>query len=83
MQAIFLSDPAAMNRQDTIFDIPDMNCQGCAERIERVLTRQGGVRSVEVHLKEGRASVTYDADATDPEALQSAIKTTGYTPQPG
>lgn len=71
-----------MNRQDTTFDIPDMKCQGCANRIEQVLARQGGVGSVAMQLDDKRASVTYDADATDREALQSAIETAGYTPQP-
>lgn len=69
-------------RKDTTFYVPDMMCQGCAERIEQVLTRQGGVRSAEVQLDAKKATVTYDADATGPEALQSTIETAGYTPEP-
>lgn len=74
--------PDMAKRKEATFRIPATKCAGCAERIERVLTRQGGVRSAEVRLDDNQADITYDADATDFEALQAVIEKAGSTPHP-
>ncbi len=68
-----------MQRTDLRFDIPDMKCAGCADRVETVLGRAGGVRSASVDLEEKRARVTYDAGSTTPEDLLAAVERAGYS----
>lgn len=57
-----------------------MHCEGCTQRVTRVLERIDGVRSADVSLEGKQAVVTYDAGATSPDALQEAIERAGYTP---
>lgn len=66
--------------EEITFDVPDMKCEGCAERIRRVLERHEGVRSAEVSLEAKRATARFDAEATGPDALQTAIENAGYSP---
>lgn len=70
-----------MKRREATFDIPDMKCEGCADRIERVLTRHDGVQSATVRLDDKQATVLYDADAAGTDALRSVLEKAGYTPQ--
>lgn len=69
-----------MQRTDLTLDVPDMQCAGCAERIESVLERTDGVQSVSVDLEEKQSRVTYDADTTTPDTLLDAVERAGYSP---
>ncbi len=69
-----------MTKQDIVFRIPDMHCEGCTQRITRVLKRIEGVDSAKVTLDEKRAVVTYDAERIHPDMLKAAIEKAGYTP---
>lgn len=69
-----------MTMQEISFRIPDMHCEGCTQRITRVLERLEGVRSAEVTLEGKRADVTYDAERTGPDALKAATRKAGYMP---
>jgi len=44
-----------MAATDVQIRIPDMKCEGCAERVTRVLERQEGIRSADVSFDEKRS----------------------------
>ncbi len=69
-----------MTMQEISFRVPDIHCEGCTQRITRVLERLEGVRSAEVTLEDKQATARYDADVTGPDALKAAVEKAGYTP---
>jgi copper chaperone CopZ len=69
-----------MKREQVAFDVPDMKCSGCVERMQSVLARLDGVQSASTDLEEKTATVRHDADRTSPDAILDAIETAGYSP---
>jgi Cu+-exporting ATPase len=69
-----------MPTQETTLRVPDMECDGCTERVTNVLERLGGVRSARVTLGDKTARVEHDPDAIAPGELQAAVEKAGYTP---
>jgi copper chaperone CopZ len=55
-----------------------MTCGGCANSVRRKLEATPGVRKAEVNLAGGNATVEYDADAVQPEALAAAVRAIGF-----
>jgi Cu+-exporting ATPase len=68
--------PASGERID--IPVSGMTCAACQARVQRVLSRQPGVREAAVNLMTRTASVTYDPDAASPETLVDVIRATGY-----
>jgi Cu+-exporting ATPase len=58
------------------FDISGMTCASCSARVEKVLSRQPGVREAHVNLALERADI--QGDDLDPGALAVAIGKAGY-----
>jgi Cu+-exporting ATPase len=78
---------AAHGRETTRTDLPllGMHCAACATRIEKALNRAEGVESCSVNFATTRATVHYDPQATNPDALREVVKKSGYdaiVPQP-
>ncbi|MFB6232302.1 MAG: heavy-metal-associated domain-containing protein [Salinibacter sp.] len=69
-----------MKRKQAVFDVPDMKCSGCAERVQSVLGRLEGVQSASADLEAKTATADYDADTTTPDAILEAIEEAGYSP---
>ena len=65
-------------------DIPvsGMTCAACSARVQRALEKAPGVKSANVNLMTGTATVTYDAAETTPDRLVSTIRDTGYGAEP-
>jgi len=61
--------------------IEGMRCDGCVKSVTRVLSAVPGVRSVDVSLAEGRASIRYDASRADVDALRRAVERAGFQPK--
>jgi len=55
-----------------------MHCAACASRIEGALKLAPGVSKAGVNYATGRATVTYDPDATSPEDLRGVVQEVGY-----
>ncbi|MFB6272949.1 MAG: heavy-metal-associated domain-containing protein [Salinibacter sp.] len=70
-----------MPATDVRFRVPDMHCEGCADRVTTVLERLGGVRSAEVSLDDKAAEVKVADDSVDVDDLTAAVETAGY-PEP-
>ena len=69
-----------MPTQETVLDIPDMHCQGCTQRVTKVLERLEGVRSARVTLEDTTARVEHDPGKAARDELEDAIKKAGYMP---
>lgn len=65
--------------ESVTLEIQGMHCDGCAERVKRVLERETGVRQAAVSFTTGQAQVTYDEQAINTDRLQRAIERAGYT----
>lgn len=60
------------------YHIDGMTCQGCANRVEKVLSREASIRSVAVSFASEEARIQYDNTRTTPADIQHWIETTGY-----
>ena len=59
--------------------IDGMNCDGCAERIQRLLTQESGVRKADVSFSDGRAIVQFNPAAVEPARLHEVIEQAGFS----
>ena len=55
-----------------------MTCAACQAKVQRSLAKQPGVFDAVVNLMMGTATVSYDPDKTNPDALVDTIRATGY-----
>ena len=62
----------------TILNIQGMTCGGCVKSVSNALQRIEGVAKVDVALEQGKATVDYDADVTDPAELVEAVDDAGF-----
>jgi len=62
----------------TRIPIQGMTCQHCQMTVQKGLSSLTGVSSVEVHLKENNAEVTYDSDQIKEQDLKARIVALGY-----
>ncbi|WP_437994306.1 heavy metal translocating P-type ATPase [Sorangium sp. So ce145] len=69
--------PAAQGAR-TELPVQGMTCAACVRRVEKALRAAPGVQDAAVNLVTRRATITYDAQATTPAALASAIVEAGY-----
>ena len=58
--------------------ITGMTCAACANRIERTLNRQPGVRKASVNFATERATIEFDPSATNTGTLIETVRDTGY-----
>lgn len=58
--------------------IAGMHCDGCASTIKTLLSHEPGVKSASVSFAKGSATVLYDPQDTNPEALTAAIEKAGF-----
>jgi len=59
------------------FDVPEMDCSSCADKVERALRNVDGVQHVKTSPTTGRVTVDHDA-TTNTEALVAAVEGAGY-----
>jgi copper chaperone len=68
---------------DTTIKIEGMHCDGCANRVKRVLEKEPGVRGADVSFQAGEARVKYNENSVTTDRLRELIEGTGYTVQSG
>lgn len=66
----------------TTLRIEGMHCDGCAERIRRILEREPGVREADVSLDRERARVTHRETAVDAARIIELVEVAGFTASP-
>lgn len=61
-----------------ILKIEGMSCEHCQKAVTDALKGLGGVHSVEVDLKDGKATVSYDPAEVSASAMKEAVEEAGY-----
>jgi P-type Cu+ transporter len=64
---------------DREFLVPNMVCEGCAEKIAGALTSVPGVRSVKSNVPQKRIQVRYEKEQVDAQQLKDALAKNGFT----
>ncbi len=59
-------------------EVKNMTCQLCPLAVKKALEKVAGVTKAEVDFATKTATVTYDPDQTQPEALVQATTDAGY-----
>lgn len=62
--------------------ITGMTCAACANRIERILAKQLGVKDASVNFATERATVSFDPQATNIVSLVETVRGAGYDAHP-
>jgi Cd2+/Zn2+-exporting ATPase len=70
-------DVAGTSVSTVAFDVPDMDCASCANKVAAALDGHPGVLSASTRPTSGSVRIEYGADA-DPDALRDAIESAGY-----
>lgn len=60
-------------------EVKGMSCPICAGAVERQIRRIPGVKNVQIHLSQGKATVVADESVTT-EHLRKAVEEAGFTP---
>ncbi|MFL5604893.1 MAG: heavy metal translocating P-type ATPase, partial [Gemmatimonadaceae bacterium] len=69
---------AAPPTEKVVIPVTGMTCAACQSRVQRTLAKVPGVADASVNLMMGNATVSYDPNAVQPEALVDSIRATGY-----
>lgn len=77
LAALPLAALAAPPRTITL-DVKKMTCELCPITVKKSLEKVSGVNAVKVDLDKKTASVTFDPDKAQPEALIQATTNAGY-----
>jgi len=64
---------------DREFLVPNMVCEGCAEKIAGALTSMPGVREVKSKVPQKRIRVRYDPAKVREQQLKDAVSKIGFT----
>lgn len=62
----------------TTFRIDGMHCDGCADRIRTLLSKEPGVREARVSFAEGAAAVRFNPHSVSEARLREVIETGGF-----
>lgn len=62
-----------------IFNIPDLHCEGCADRSTNILERLDGVKDAEVTFDDKSAEVEFNPDEASFEDMKEALAKANYT----
>lgn len=62
----------------TTFKIDGMHCDGCAKRVQTILTKEPGIREARVSFAEGSAEVRYDPHTVGVQRLHEIIEKGGF-----
>ncbi len=68
--------------EEISFDVQGMHCAGCAQKVEKLLATQPGVRDASVNFALVRATLRFDSSQTNVNALIEAAKRGGYALYP-
>ena len=59
-------------------DVQNMTCSLCPATVKKSLEKVAGVSQAQIDLEKKTATVTFDADKAQPEALTEATANAGY-----
>lgn len=73
-----IDDTGGSTMKTATFSIDGMHCEGCAETVRTLLSKEPGVKAVEVSHDPGRARVLFDPAANTAAQLATVIERPGY-----
>ncbi len=62
-----------------VLKIDGMHCDGCAERLSKLLEREHGVRGVTVLYAHSSAKIGFNEAVTSQEQLHKVVTTAGFS----
>ncbi len=65
-------------RETLVFDVVGMTCASCVARVEKALSKVGGVAAANVNLATDTATVSFLPGAVEVDELRSAVEAAGY-----
>ncbi|MFT5367736.1 MAG: Cd2+/Zn2+-exporting ATPase [Candidatus Latescibacterota bacterium] len=83
VQAIQTAGYTVVADMRTVFSVTDMECAGCAEKVERAICALDGIVDVTTSVMSQKVTVCYDPETVTPNAITHAIRQAGYTPDGG
>lgn len=66
--------------REKVWQVLDIECEGCVRSIHRALDDVDGVQQVAVDLLQKTVRVLYDSAQVDAETLQQLIEQAGFSP---
>jgi copper chaperone CopZ len=63
------------------FTVTGMMCSACQVKIQNALSKTDGIKTAQVDLENGSATVTYDDGKVKPEQIIKIIEKEGYKAQ--
>jgi copper chaperone CopZ len=69
---------AQKTTEKVVIKTPTVQCEMCKSKIEKYLSREPGVSSVNVDYKKKTTTITYLTDRNNVEQLKTAIANAGY-----
>ena len=66
-----------------VLSVPDMECAGCAEKVEMAIRGLDGVSDVITSVMSQKVTVMYVSDAVNKEGISAVVRDAGYTPGEG
>ncbi len=69
----------AASSQRLELNVEGMTCSACATRLERALSKSGGIEEVSVSLPLERASLQFDPSTTSLEDVAKVVRRTGFS----
>lgn len=78
LMLIVIAMPAVAATRTVTLSVPGMNCAACPITVKKALGNVPGVSRTEVNLDRREATVTFDDDRTNLEALTRATQDAGY-----
>jgi periplasmic mercuric ion binding protein len=76
--ALLLVGTALAADQTAKFKVTGMYCDACQTKIQHALAKTNGVKSANVDLNSGSATVTFDDAKVKPEQIIKIIEKEGY-----
>lgn len=61
------------------FKIPDLHCEGCANRSTNILERLQGIKKADITFDDKSAEVEYDPEQISFEKVKEALSKANYT----
>lgn len=78
-----ISEEAESNVKHLVLSVSDMECAGCAEKVERAIRSVSGIQDVHTSVMRQKVTVEYQGDETLSEEITEAIRKAGYSPNSG
>ena len=76
---VFFSTLLNLNYMETLnWNISGMHCDGCAERLQKVLSGKAGVQSAKISFPDKQAFLKYDSSAISSDQIKDAVEKAGF-----